>query len=320
MRERTLGIAVSAIVAVAFGGACAYFAIYGRQFYGFALFLGVPFAVGFLVVALMRLFGPQTLARCMGVPVLSALALSLGFLAMGLEGIICIVMAIPLAGPPLIGGAAIAYWLFHERDLDPARSAGTIAFLLICGIVGEPLLRDEPTPRIVTDSVIVHASAADTWNAVVGLDEVPSSADWIFRAGVACPERTRIITPAAGGYRVCRLSTGNLIEQIEVFDPEHTLRWRTRSTPPPIREMNPFHPDVDPPHLHGYYDTPRGEFVLEALGPQVTRLTRRTWYSQQLYPQAYWNFWAELAISRIHRTVLGHVRSMSEAGRAGARV
>ena len=70
---------------------------------------------------------------------------------------------------------------------------------------------------------------------------------------------------------------------------------------------------VDPPHLHGFYESPRGEFALEAIGPRLTRLTRRTWYSQRLQPSFYWSLLCELGISQIHRTVLEHVRDMAEA-------
>jgi hypothetical protein len=48
--------------------------------------------------------------------------------------------------------------------------------------------------------------------------------------------------------------------------------------------------------------------------PNVTRLTRRTWYSVRLYPNSYWRFFCELAISQIHRTVLDHVRYLAEGG------
>jgi hypothetical protein len=176
----------------------------------------------------------------------------------------------------------------------------------------EPRLQSAPPLEIVEDSIAVQASPAEVWDAVVRLDRVPAPSDWMYRAGVACPQRTRIESPRAGGYRVCTLSTGQLVEQIEVWRPGRTLRWHARSTPPPMRELNPFYDHVDPPHLHGYYDSPRGEFAIGRIGLNRTRLTRRTWYSQQLRPNAYWAFFCEMAISQIHRTVLEHVRDMAE--------
>ncbi len=309
----------SMALAVAIGGVLVYFGVHAVQLYGVALFLGVPFVIGFIVTAVMRFAGPQSLTRCILVTLLTAIILSLGFLFLGWEGIVCIAMAIPLAAAPLVGGALLGHWLLHSRRFDPARSSTFVVLALITVMLAEPYLHREPESWIVTDSVIVDASAADTWSAVVALDTMPASRDWIYRAGVACPLRTRIITPVAGGYRVCTLSTGTLIEQIEVFRPGRTLRWQTKTTPPPMRETNPFHADVDPPHLHGCYESPRGEFALEPIGPHRTRLTRRTWYSQRLYPQWYWNFWCDMAISRIHRSVLDHVRSLSETRRRGVR-
>jgi hypothetical protein len=43
-------------------------------------------------------------------------------------------------------------------------------------------------------------------------------------------------------------------------------------------------------------------------------VTRRTWYSQRLYPAAYWRFWCEVGISHIHQTVLEQVRSLAPGG------
>ena len=77
-----------------------------------------------------------------------------------------------------------------------------------------------------------------------------------------------------------------------------------------MTEMNPFYDHVDAPHLHGYYSSPKGEFVIERLDARHSRLTRRTWYWQRLYPASYWGAWCELGISHIHMTVLDHIRAV----------
>jgi hypothetical protein len=316
MRRPWLTVWLSVLIATAFAGGLAALSIYWKGVYGYALFFGIPLCFGFIVTALLRLAGPQTVLRCVSVPLIAMIVLSLGMLTLGLEGIICIVMAIPLVLPTLTFGSLIGYWLLHERDLDPSRAATTAMFVMILSVVCEPYLHRDLAPRMVETSISTRASASSVWNAVVTLDAVPDSGDWMFRAGVARPERTRIIKGAPGGYRICRLSTGNLIEQIDTFKAEEMLSWETRTTPPPIKETNPFHKNVDPPHLHGYYETPRGEIAIDVERSGSTRITRRTWYTQRLYPQVYWNFWAEVAIGRIHRIVLNHIAQTAQANRA----
>lgn len=130
----------------------------------------------------------------------------------------------------------------------------------------------------------------------------------------ACPQCTRIVEPRAGGRRVCTLTTGVLMERIDDWRPGERLSWQAVSTPPPMHELNPFH-EVDAPHLHGTYRNIRGEFALERVGPRITRLTRRTWYSHDLYPSLYWTMWCDMGASKIQRFMLDEVRRAAETRR-----
>ena len=57
----------------------------------------------------------------------------------------------------------------------------------------------------------------------------------------------------------------------------------------------------------------RGEFRLVPLPGGGTRLEGRTWYEVEIFPQAYWQPWAEALIHRIHHRVLQHVKTLSES-------
>jgi hypothetical protein len=149
------------------------------------------------------------------------------------------------------------------------------------------------------------------WTAIVRLDRLSPPRDWVLRTGIACPESTRITEGAVGGTRVCTLSTGTLREKISVWAPGQRLRWRAETTPPPLREINPFG-EVDAPHLHGFYTNTQGEFALQRLGPGKTLVTRRTWYRHNLYPSGYWRLWCDFAASRVHRYVLGELKARAE--------
>ncbi|HEX3110224.1 MAG TPA: hypothetical protein VHU41_14110, partial [Thermoanaerobaculia bacterium] len=209
-------------------------------------------------------------------------------------------------------GAWLGWIFLHHRYGDPALLSFLLAILVLASIGVESRMHNDVI-GVVSDSIDIRATPRATWQTIVSLDRVPQPHDWIYRVGVACPQRTRIVKPAVGGLRVCTLSTGALIERIDVWSPERMLRWRSVSVPPPMREMNPFRADVDPPHLHrDFYDSPAGEFALSPIGNRFTTLTRRTWFRHRLYPAWYWNFWCELAISRIHRTVLEQVRDAAE--------
>lgn len=297
------------------GGGLAMLAIYGTGIYGLALFLAVPFLLGWMATAVLRVaIGPQRLRRCFEVSALSVIFLGVLFLVFKAEGALCLLLALPVAVPCLLFGAWAAWRAFHRRDLPPVSSTAALTLLIVVAIAIEPRFQRSAPPLVVSDSILIHASPRETWRSIVALDRVPQPHDWIYRAGVACPQRTRIVAPRANGLRVCTMSTGVVVEQIEVWKPERLLRWRTQSAPPPMKETNPFYANVDPPHLHGYYESPRGEFAIAPAGASgATILTRRTWFRQNLAPSWYWNWWCELAITHIHRTVLEHVRDLAQS-------
>jgi hypothetical protein len=297
MRKRLI---VVVLLAAAAGLALVLFGTEYQQWYGWSVFAGVPFVIGFVSAALT----PPDLSRLAGVTLalVSAGLVAILLLVLGREGVFCIGLAALLGLLPLGLGAIAGAWV-RRGALVVFLGALTLAML-------EPSLHTaKPRVYLVEDSLLVHASAAETWRTVIDLGEVKPSGDWVFRTGMACPVRTKI----SGRTRVCTMSTGLLLERIDVWQPGRRLGWVALSTPPPLKETNPF-ADVDPPHLHGMYRNVRGEFALEPLGPHATRLTRRTWYEYDMEPAAYWRLWCDFGASRIHRFVLEEVKRAAEGG------
>jgi hypothetical protein len=306
----TLAAAVAALLAV-----------YGVQLYGLALFIGVPVFIGFATTALIA-NRPRPFLACLGWSTLAATLLSTGFIVFGLEGFICLLMYVPLAVPVIAIGTWIAWALFHHHRL-PRAGATTVALfaaLLAATAVEPQLAGDAPPVYVASDSLTIDGTPDEVWQAIVELDDVPTPDDLVFRAGIATPQKTRIETCAVGGLRVCTMSTGTLVERIDAWEPGRRLGWRALSTPPPMRELNPFHADVDPPHLHGTYRNVRGEFALEPAEEGRTRVTRRTWYEHDLYPSAYWRIWCDWGASKIHLLVLEHLRGETLRRRGGKSV
>jgi hypothetical protein len=299
----------------------AFLAIYGSGVYGWALFVGVPLFIGFATTSLLALNRPHSFAESFWWSVLTGTVIATMFVATKKEGLICLLMFIPLALPMVALGAAIAWLLFHKKRLARARSTAALSFLIVAtSIAFEPLLHTTHVPLYAAaDSIVIDGTQEEIWNAMVALSDVPKPDDLFFRSGIATPQKTKIVTCAAGGLRVCTLSTGTLLERIDVWQPGVRLGWRALSTPPPMKELNPFG-DADPPHLHGTYRNVRGEFALERVDTHRTRVTRRTWYEHDLYPSWYWRIWCDLGASKVHHLVLEHLRRETERRRGGMQV
>jgi hypothetical protein len=184
---------------------------------------------------------------------------------------------------------------------------------LILESLGSPLPA-EFSP--VESSIVVNAPAEIVWPNVIAFPPLPSPSEWIFRAGVAAPIAATIDGEGGGAVRRCNFTTGSFVEPIENWDPPRELTFSVASSPDPLREWTLWDGPRQP-HLNGYLESVRGQFVLEPLPGGRTRLVGRTWYRTNMVPERYWRLWADPIIHVIHMRVLRHVASLSEAALQG---
>jgi hypothetical protein len=114
-----------------------------------------------------------------------------------------------------------------------------------------------------------------------------------------------------GALRRCIFTTGSFVEPIETWDPPRELSFAVVSSPDPMHEWTLWD-GPRPPHLNGYLESTRGQFLLETLPDGRTRLVGRTWYRTNMVPERYWRLWADPIIHTIHMRVLRHVAALSE--------
>jgi hypothetical protein len=280
--------------------------------YGWLLFVGLPFFLGWLAAAVSR---PRTFWSAMGIATGAVVVCGAGLIFVGAEGGICLLMALPIAlGPALLGG--LAAWLVGRMS-GPSVRAPWVPVLLIFAVASPPLLATEarrtasaPLHQVVT-SLEIDAPPERVWRHIVTFSELPPPSEWIFRAGVAWPVRARIEGTGVGAVRYCEFSTGPFVEPITVWNEPHHLAFDVTRSPEPMRELNPFW-NVRPPHLEGYLASERGEFRLVALPGGRTRLVGTTWYRHHMYPDVYWQAWSDFVIHRIHGRVLRHIKALAE--------
>lgn len=281
--------------------------------YGTALFTVVPFLGGFLAMFFWAPGGTRPLLESGGA--VGALGVSvLGLvLLLGIEGMICIVMALPLAGLMAMLGA----WL-GRLAADSPHGTGSRMPMLAVAFVAMPgavelesrLPREAPLFEARTHLDIAARpeavwKASTTWSGPMKADHP------IFRAGIAYPISAHIEGSGPGATRYCRFSTGDFVEPIFVWDPPRLLRFKVASNPPPMREWSPWG-DIHPPHLDGFFLTREGELRLEPLANGGTRLIATTWYEHNLYPATYWRWWSDYILHRVHNVVLETIRSKAE--------
>ena len=286
--------------------------IYLLQSYGAALFLATPLVMGTVAGFLFNQPSARSLAATVGLATLVMLAAALVLLAFALEGLICIAMAAPIAAPLGILGAILGRAVARAGGPRPVPLLPLVLALPL--VAGAERLAGTPAPEYcVLTTVEVDAPPAAVWPHVVSFPDLPEPTEWFFRCGIACPVRARIEGTGVGAVRHCEFTTGDFVEPITVWDEPRRLAFDVTSQPDPMTELS-FWRHVHPPHLSEQsLKSRRGEFRLVDLGGGRTRLEGRTWYTFAMHPQAYWTLWSDLAIHKIHRRVLAHVKRLSES-------
>jgi uncharacterized membrane protein YhaH (DUF805 family) len=303
-----------ALITLAGGGLLALFSINLLSFYGWGLFTGIPFAMGFISVLIYGYHAPRTLRSCLGVACLSPLLLGLAMLAYAIEGLICLLMAAPLSLLLAALGGALAHALLLWRHTPAATPAimGLVLLALPLGMTLERRAALDPPVFQVTTAIDVDAPPEAVWPNVVAFAELPPPAEFLFRAGVAYPMRAEIDGTGPGAVRRCVFSTGAFIEPIQVWDAPRLLKFSVEQNPAPLEEWTPYE-RITPPHLRGFLVSRGGQFHLVPLPGGRTRLEGTTWYRHSMWPAAYWRLWSDHIIHEIHLRVLRYIAARSVA-------
>lgn len=282
------------------------------QEYSWGLFAGVPFSMGFLAIIIYGAAERRSLSESLGVAMLAVTITGGLLLAVALEGMICILMAAPLAFMLAGIGGLAGHFVQDARWRHTQSQLYCVPLLAVPLMLGTERMRPEPPPLLqVVSAIEVDAPVERVWQHVVAFLELPPPSEAIFKLGIAYPIRAEISGCGPGAVRHCVFSTGPFVEPIEVWDEPRLLKFAVTRNPAPMQEWTPYR-EIHPPHLSGFLVSEQGQFRLTPLPDGRTRLEGTTWYHHGLWPARYWQFWSDHIIHTIHLRVLKHVKELSE--------
>jgi uncharacterized membrane protein YhaH (DUF805 family) len=311
----TLGAAAASIgITILIGFMCTGLGTRVLVSYGWGLYVALPFCLGLFSVLVYSYHEPRTFGSCMAVSLAPIALLGGVLIVVAIEGLLCILMAAPFAlGLAALGGTLgytiqAVFWLNKGTPVMMS-----IVLLFTPAIQGvEHLAKLQAETFEVRTAIEVNAPPERVWNHVVAFAEIPPPKELLFRAGVAYPIRAEISGYGVGAVRHCIFSTGPFAEPIEVWDEPRLLKFGVTENPAPLNELSPYG-NIQPAHLHGYFVSKQGQFLLTALPGGRTRLEGATWYQHTMWPASYWRLWSDYIIHRIHLRVLEHIRRQAEA-------
>ncbi len=284
------------------------------QSYGWGLFVGIPFALGMSSVVLYGRNQPRKLVESLVVAWLSLAGLAGLLFVYGFEGVICLLMASPIAFIIASMGGLVG-WAIQRRPTKPGESTliRLSIFLFLPFLMGAEYAAAPSAPLFaVHSSVDIQAPPAVVWRNVISFSKLPEPTELLFRSGIAYPIRAKIYGCGVGAVRHCIFSTGPFVEPIQVWNEPRLLRFSVSSQPQPMFEWS-LHKHLDPPHLDGFLTSRQGQFRLTPLAGGGTRLEGTTWYQHHMWPASYWRIWSDSFIHQIHLRVLKHIKNLAES-------
>ena len=233
-------------------------------------------------------------------------------IGLAIEGLGCLAMAAPLLLVFVFFGSFCGAHI--SNDLS-SKSGKAMCFAAILPLIAatrflETALPQETT-RTTETSIVIATTPAKIWPHLSSLRLGPPE-ELMFRGGVAHPIEIKTDSVSVGAERQCVLSTGAMEEVLEVVDPDRRLKFRVLSTPPTMKELNPFG-EVHAAHLTGFYECVTGEFRLEPIDSRHTRLVGTSVYLHRYQPALYWNVWCDAIVHQVHHRVMDEIRRQSES-------
>ena len=276
--------------------------------YGWGLFVLTPFVVGFTTGFLANRHELRSMKATNGMVLLSAALGCFGLILFALEGLICLVMASPLAAIFAIAGGALGRSA-ARKGKDPMGPVYCIALLPL--MFGVDALYPPAVTMLTDESVIVEASPQQVWRAVTSEEPIREPPTIVGKLGLAYPERAQFSRTGVGGIRIGYFSTGEAREQITEWKEGRRLSFIVLSQPPAMKEMSPYK-DVHAPHVDGYFETGETRFEIEPIGRDRSRLTVQAAHRLSIAPVVYWEPIARWAAQSNTRRVLRDLQAKAE--------
>lgn len=277
--------------------------------YSSSLFLWSPLVLGSVQGFLLNNNQTRDFEKTLGYVFLTIVSIHLFLLIFALEGLICLIMSLPIS--LCLGFIGAVFGTAIAKNGKPNSLSPTMLVLVLPLM---PLIesRTIDTHRdVVLSTIEINVTPEKVWPNVVKFSDLPPNDDWLFKLGVAHPLRARIEGQGVGAIRHCEFSTGAFVEPITVWNEPSHLAFNVQYQPQPMKEVS-IYDHVDAPHLDGYFRSVKGEFRLVPTEGGGTRLEGRTWYEIDMHPGWYWQIYGRWFIHKIHLRVLDHIKNLSE--------
>lgn len=297
--DTTRSLLLAGVWVVVFS-ALAFVAVHLLQdaMYGATVFVVVPLLAGFIA----GLRTPTLKAALFAI----AFGFGLGLVTLlysGLEGLVCVLMALPLiAGLAFLGawsgrllGPLVKRKLSSGHGGKGSALALLLGLLLVgCSAILEGSYEGDPPMHTVVSTRTFPVSEGEAWAALLSFQQITGEKPWLLKMGLPVPQYCTIEGSGVGAMRRCHFDQGVIEERISVWRPPRRLVMEITNVTLPGRDWLKF---IDASY--------------ELTGTRVgeTTVVRTTRIASVLRPRLYWQPLEELATQAEHEYLFNAVAS-----------
>lgn len=307
--EKHLYLLVFTIIALII---IAWFLLIENGSYGITLFLTIPITIGFIIgyLSCFKDFSITKILSIAGKIAGGLVIISVILIVCGIEGAICILMALPFIAFAILAGYSVGLIL---GNLDKARYTGSvILFFLI--INPASYIFDtyaEPIQDTVTTEMIVNAPSDKVWQ-LLSTEIRFSKPDFVlFEKGVSYPQSIKLTQHNGKPVYTCTTNNDKINLNIDEFTDNKKVKFSLENQTVPMKEVSPYD-EIDARHLHDYFIVDYGEISLGKLPENKTKIIAKTQYSYKIAPEWYWKKWSGYILDKMQGHVLNSIKNQSE--------
>ncbi|MEJ2004367.1 MAG: polyketide cyclase [Cyclobacteriaceae bacterium] len=237
---------------------------------------------------------PSTIKAVSRWGLIAALALFIFLLLIGgLEGMLCVLMALPLILIAMAIGILTKYLITRnkkrkEENIPAQRAILPFVIFLALGISENQLPGGKEHIVEVRSEIELSYSPLQVYEAIKSVDTLEAEKSFLMYFDLPVPHKCVLHEEKIGGLRTCYFEGGQIVERITALEKGKLLKM-----------------DVIDYQLTGRKWLKFKEAIYEfrEIEPGKTQMTRITTYSSELRPRFYWQPLEEKGIEQEHEFV-----------------
>lgn len=258
--------------------------------YGWIFFVLLPFSLGIAVGKMEK----QKWAY-LGL-VVGLIAFLSVLIAVGLEGIVCVFMTVPLVIPLVWLGTVANRFLTKKGVLKQRENVNSLVLPLLVTLLGAPIEKNLNEQKVEVIEVkterIFPYTTDEVYNTIKSVDTLIADKPFLMKLDLPIPNKCILEKEEVGGLRTCYFSGGTITEKITALEKGKVLKMDVIDYTLTGRKWLGFKEAI-------YY--------FNQVGTDSCVLTRITTYTSVLKPRIYWEPLEKLGISQEHQYVFDNL-------------